>query len=219
MPAKSTTDTSRVNALATSRKSNGKKTRPTSSRGGSHASPTLSRGNGKVRGIQGICGESVSAPFAWYDPDTPYLRTSQASLFQTGGDSSIECCTVWPRSGMMRNGQLYRLHRSALPTGGKGSGLWPTPVANDDNKSPEAHMAMKARMKGGPRKKPTSLNVMVKGVERQMWPTPNANDAKNNGPRLHPTQIQLCQIAGGALNPTWVEWLMGYPLGWTDSKD
>ena len=21
---------------------------------------------------------------------------------------------------------------------------------------------------------------------------------------------------GGALNPTWVEWLMGWPLGWTD---
>ncbi|MFA5165395.1 MAG: hypothetical protein WC481_07520 [Candidatus Omnitrophota bacterium] len=21
---------------------------------------------------------------------------------------------------------------------------------------------------------------------------------------------------GGQLNPTWVEWLMGYPLGWTD---
>lgn len=21
---------------------------------------------------------------------------------------------------------------------------------------------------------------------------------------------------GGHLNPTWVEWLMGFPLGWTD---
>jgi hypothetical protein len=24
--------------------------------------------------------------------------------------------------------------------------------------------------------------------------------------------------AGGKLNPTWVEWLMGWPLGWTDLK-
>ena len=23
-------------------------------------------------------------------------------------------------------------------------------------------------------------------------------------------------VAGGQLNPTWVEWLMGFPLGWTD---
>jgi hypothetical protein len=24
---------------------------------------------------------------------------------------------------------------------------------------------------------------------------------------------------GGTLNPTWVEWLMGYPAGYTDLKD
>jgi hypothetical protein len=24
--------------------------------------------------------------------------------------------------------------------------------------------------------------------------------------------------AGGQLNPTWVEWLMGFPLGWTDCE-
>jgi hypothetical protein len=23
---------------------------------------------------------------------------------------------------------------------------------------------------------------------------------------------------GGSLNPTWVEWLMGFPLGWTDLR-
>jgi hypothetical protein len=24
------------------------------------------------------------------------------------------------------------------------------------------------------------------------------------------------QLTGGSLNPQWVEWLMGWPLGWTD---
>jgi hypothetical protein len=24
--------------------------------------------------------------------------------------------------------------------------------------------------------------------------------------------------AGGQLNPNWVEWLMGWPIGWTDLK-
>ena len=24
---------------------------------------------------------------------------------------------------------------------------------------------------------------------------------------------------GGTLSPTWVEWLMGFPSGWTDLKD
>lgn len=49
--------------------------------------------------------------------------------------------------------------------------MWPTPVANDDNKTPEAHLRMKARMPGGARTQPTSLQVVV-----QMWPTPMASD-------------------------------------------
>ena len=26
-------------------------------------------------------------------------------------------------------------------------------------------------------------------------------------------------VAGGALNPIWVEWLMGFPLNWTDVNE
>lgn len=70
---------------------------------------------------------------------------------------------------------------------------WPTPVANDDNKSVEAHMAMKARMKGGPRLKPTSLNVVVKmwpgfqaptpppPVAPEMWQTPATDSFRSRG--------------------------------------
>jgi hypothetical protein len=28
----------------------------------------------------------------------------------------------------------------------------------------------------------------------------------------------LSEQIGGSLNPTWVEWLMGWPLGWTDLR-
>jgi len=49
---------------------------------------------------------------------------------------------------------------------------WATPVARDDQKSPEAHLVMKARMKGGPRSTVTSLTVQAK-----MWQTPSAADA------------------------------------------
>lgn len=83
---------------------------------------------------------------------------------------------------------------------------WPTPAATDDNKSPEAHLAMKARMKGGPRKEITSLQVAskawptpeaadgsretgyhmrgnptLKGAAAKQWPTPNTEDAKQTG--------------------------------------
>lgn len=51
---------------------------------------------------------------------------------------------------------------------------WPTPVAHDDNKSPEAHLAMKARMPGGPRSTVTSLNVAAK-----LWHTPTAAEGRS----------------------------------------
>jgi hypothetical protein len=54
---------------------------------------------------------------------------------------------------------------------------WPTPVANDDNKSVEAHLAMKARMGGG-RKEITSLQVMVQTAG---WPTPMAGTPAQKG--------------------------------------
>lgn len=49
--------------------------------------------------------------------------------------------------------------------------MWGTPVAQDDNKSPEAHLAMKERMGGG-RTQPTSLQVQTK-----MWQTPTTSEA------------------------------------------
>jgi hypothetical protein len=53
-----------------------------------------------------------------------------------------------------------------------------------------------------------------------MFPTPTAHNAKEcNSPseknRNTPT---LATHAGGKLNPMWVEWLMGWPLAWTDLK-
>jgi len=32
-------------------------------------------------------------------------------------------------------------------------------------------------------------------------------------------QVSVTSPAGGKLNPRWVEWLMGFPIEWTDLKD
>ena len=58
-----------------------------------------------------------------------------------------------------------------------------------------------------------------------IWPTPTANEdaAGRPGGKMqkmlgnHPEVRK--PLGGGTLNPTWVEWLMGYPSGWTDLKD
>jgi hypothetical protein len=58
----------------------------------------------------------------------------------------------------------------------------------------------------------------VLAVAARKWPTPTTQDAKNNGApsQLERNTAPLNAQVGGALNPTWVEWLMGWPLGWTD---
>jgi hypothetical protein len=61
------------------------------------------------------------------------------------------------------------------------------------------------------------------------WPTPTAwlGRSLDNawcGPRTYEQQDGLPKAlteAGevGWLNPEWVEWLMGFPIGWTDLED
>ena len=58
-------------------------------------------------------------------------------------------------------------------------------------------------------------------LARELWPTPASRDFR------HPNALsfaergggskgeQLPNAAGGPLNPDWVEWLMGFPIGWT----
>jgi len=53
------------------------------------------------------------------------------------------------------------------------------------------------------------------------WPTPTARDHKDG---TNVSGVPVNSLLGravqptpetGALNPTWVEWLMGFPIGWT----
>jgi DNA (cytosine-5)-methyltransferase 1 len=56
----------------------------------------------------------------------------------------------------------------------------------------------------------------------QMFPTPTARMHKDNGKspsELNRNSETLATKAGGQLNPQWVEWLMGFPIGWTDLED
>ena len=66
-----------------------------------------------------------------------------------------------------------------------------------------------------------------------LWPTPTTRDHKGGyiGGRIRNGKISMDTLdvavqwtdnqskTGGQLNPQWVEWLMGYPSGWTDLED
>lgn len=111
--------------------------------------------------------------------------------------------------------------------------MWPTPTRNDYKNA--------GYMKSGDRKYPTlpgavgatkhwlptpqvadaKTHLKLSGAVK-LWRSPNATDWKNRGTaayRENGRQIQLQTQVGGQLNPTWVEWLMGYPTGWTDLGD
>ena len=95
--------------------------------------------------------------------------------------------------------------------------MWPTPTQDS------ATDRKKKYKQGG-----TPLTLAVK-----MWPTPNASDNRDRGTLSDPAiqrriklgkQVGLTMAVkenkgGGTLNPTWVEWLMGYKAGYTDLKD
>jgi hypothetical protein len=54
----------------------------------------------------------------------------------------------------------------------------------------------------------------------RLWPTPVQRMYKDSGSpsEYARNEIPLAAQVGGPLNPEWVEWLMGWPLGWTDLK-
>jgi hypothetical protein len=56
------------------------------------------------------------------------------------------------------------------------------------------------------------------GAGCSLWPTPRRADDLG-GVWLNPQNRQggknLREAVGGSLNPEWVEWLMGFPVGWT----
>jgi hypothetical protein len=144
-------------------------------------------------GIAQAYGESSPVLLAKFDPATSSWRTSQLCL---DGELS-EFSETWPRSGMTRSGTAYRLPPLVPLTAGTESGLLPTPTETANMLAPSMQ------------KWPAHRNLVATPTSRD-WRSGKASQAtleKNSRP--------LSEQIGGSLNPTWVEWLMGFPLGWT----
>ena len=94
--------------------------------------------------------------------------------------------------------------------------FWPTPTTQDN---PQIRGVGKA---ANHQKRGTTLGGAVR-----MFPTPQASDNRNRGTSNTPAiarrinagkQVMLSMVMDGTLNPTWVEWLMGWPIGHTGLK-
>jgi DNA (cytosine-5)-methyltransferase 1 len=92
-------------------------------------------------------------------------------------------------------------------------GLWPTPKASGGSKSTRTRAgALKELARG----KNVDLGMVVK-----LWPTPTANEDAAGRPgskmqKMLGNHPDIRNSGDGTLSPRWVEWLMGFPDGWTD---
>jgi hypothetical protein len=108
------------------------------------------------------------------------------------------------------------------PVDAERHGLWPTPTANQYECDPEVWGPRRERLKAEKKNgNGFGLTLSMAVQERHRWPTPTVDDSSNvtrdSGCYQSLTRaIRSSQPDGGALNPTWVEWLMGFPEGWTD---
>ena len=112
------------------------------------------------------------------------------------------------------------MHSVSLPDAVR---MWPTPTARDG--------------KGAAGYKNESRNLADLTYRAQIldghrpWPTMSANGMGNTGSRqmldkkieegslTEEEKKRMSAGNGGSLNPMWVEWLMGFPIGWTDLED
>ena len=190
-----------------------------------------SRENGRDSGV------NSPASFAWYDPDSHSLKTAQCSLVADSMSSS----PILPRSGTMRNGRLYPRPRLALPTGGRESGYWPTPTTAPDapnkgaNRKCGPNSLTTCARNGSPlwqtpvaddainrtNGKINSRGEPKLSAQVKMWPTPTVCGNHNrkgasatSGDGLATAVKVVSEQIGGSLNPTWVAWLMGWPMNW-----
>ena len=121
---------------------------------------------------------------------------------------------------------LLQLVRSERRTKEIGCGLLPTPTTQEIE-HPNLNLTKSGRRLSKNLKTSHSLNLA--DIAR-MWPTPQASDNRDRGNLssgcvkrriAKGKQISLSQSVSevsGQLNPQWVEWLMGFPQGWTDLK-
>lgn len=187
------------------------------------------------RGVVLHSGNITLKRLGYFDQNTVSLRTYQHSL---EGDSMSSLQTL-PRSGVMRSGIVYQLPPLVRLTVATESSSFPTPTVADTFTG----NLKSSQVKEGSRHSvtlshavmmwptPTVLDHHAHAMRRTdgqktdsmfgrrvMWNTPAARDWRDNASpsekmRNSPSNASM---AGGQLNPDWTEWLMGFPIGWSE---
>ena len=190
----------------------------TSSPPGTPANPSVSLGTGTARAgaatrTSVTFGQRCSESFATYARDSCSWRTCAGTL-PWGSDEFSE---TWPKAGMTRSGRAYRLPISVRHTSESAYSFWPTPTTSDYKGATTAEASKAWEHRG------TNLPeaVQLAAIGDCRWPPPPGTLIAFED---DDTPLVICEAClephpgawNGPLNPAWVEWLMGFPIGWTD---
>lgn len=138
-----------------------------------------------------------------YDPASSTWRTHLCLW-----DEALQWSSVTlPKWGMTRAGVLWEPTTLPRLMSASASGLWPTPTASLGTKG--GRVTPRKGREGG---------TLIEAVSARMYATPTARDwrsGKASQETMDRNSRPLSEQVGGLLNPTWVEWLMGWPIGWT----
>jgi len=193
------------------------------------ASLSQQQANATAQTTHDTFGLGLERPLASYDLNTQSWRMYEATYLW--GDCPL--LENLPISGMTRNGELF-LQPAWEPTIAEtGLSSWPTPTTMDylPPRSKQALERQQTNNRPGRTTPPTLKDAVA---YPRMWPTPTVSNwmIATSTQAIHrhlenhaPSSRLLEEVAMeqpdsiGFLNPMWVEWLMGFPLGWTDLED
>ena len=149
------------------------------------------------------CGEKWYGSFTKYCQNSSSWKTHQCLLL---GDLE-EFSETWPQWGLMRNGECWELPILAQTIRGKEFGslqkMYPTPTV--------------ACVEGGEQSDRVEKTQSGGYILRKLNKPNMTYGAKLSDAILYEEKKKNKPI-GGRLSPIWTEWLMGWPLGWTDLK-
>ena len=110
---------------------------------------------------------------------------------------------TWPRSGMTRNGIAFRRAPLVHSTTEIEFGLLPILEASNTK-------AIALRSAG---RSPRNWLKPLPTLTKRDW---RSGKGKTQTERGRTTGPSMAEVANGPLNPTWCEWFMGFPRGWTE---
>src|SRR3990167_5706531 len=158
------------------------------------------------------------------------LKTCVALLLGTKAWFSNKCVLTWKAKGTKFNRLLFLLSPLVRPTEGTGFGLLATPNTMD-NMEPKTEKAIvrestvtrKGRTKFANLKEQIAYGVMLPTPDSNMGARGAAKEWKGKRPsgaiqqkKLNDLNVMAGTKTGLKLQPAFVEWMQGFPLGWTD---